>query len=191
MIDRVEIIGGPEQAQIVVVDYDPAWLQRFAVERLRIVDALGHAARRVDHVGSTSVPGLAAKPVVDIDVSVDDVNLESSYLPALVDAGYVLRVREPGHRQLRTPGRDVNVHVCTIGSDWERDHLLFRDWLRRDAADRETYGRFKKDLATRDWESVGAYSAAKSDLIAEILGRARDWAHSVHWAVPADHADGR
>ncbi|WP_255502941.1 GrpB family protein [Mycolicibacterium sp. CH28] len=90
---------------------------------------------RVDHIGSTSVPGLAAKPIIDIGLGVVDVDREEDYLPDLIAAGYRLRVREPGHRMVRTPDLGVHVHVCTAGSDWERRQLLFRDWLRYDQSD--------------------------------------------------------
>jgi GrpB-like predicted nucleotidyltransferase (UPF0157 family) len=136
MGDQTELVGGQEKREIRVVAYDPAWPAAFERERRRIVDAVGPVARRVDHVGSTAVPGLVAKPIIDIDLSVPDADGEDAYLPALERAGYVLRVRQPGHRMVRTPDLGVQVHICTAGSEWERRHLLFRDWLRRDAADR-------------------------------------------------------
>jgi GrpB-like predicted nucleotidyltransferase (UPF0157 family) len=90
----------------------------FEVERSKIVAALGPKAIRVDHIGSTSIPGLAAKPIIDIDLSIKDADHEEDYLPALVAAGYQLRVREPGHRMVRTPDLGVHVHCCTVGSDF-------------------------------------------------------------------------
>jgi len=180
--DDVELIGGIEKREIVLVEPDPAWSARFERERERIVAALGPTAVRVDHVGSTSVPGLAAKPIVDIDVSVPDVEDEDAYLPALLAAGYELRVREPGHRLVRTPERDVHVHVCATGSDWERSHLLFRDRLRHDAADRDAYAALKRELAERDWPSMNDYADAKGGLIAEITARAEAWAASTGWS---------
>jgi hypothetical protein len=126
-VNAAEIVGGPEKRTIVIVDPDPAWVRRFDAERERIVGALGPVAVRVDHIGSTAIPGLAAKPVVDIQVSVPEVEHEDSYVPGLVRAGYELRVRESGHRMLRTPERDTHVHVCDHGGAWERRHLLFRD----------------------------------------------------------------
>ncbi len=183
MSDRVELIGGVERREIRIVDHDPAWPLRFGQERERIASALGPVARRIDHVGSTAVPGLAAKPIVDIDVSVPDVEDEGAYLDRLVAAGYVLRVREPGHRMVRTVGRDVQVHVCGAGSRWERRHLLFRVWLRRDAADREAYARLKRELARRDWGDMNQYAQAKSALIEEIMARAEAWALATGWAV--------
>src|SRR5882757_5013987 len=93
-IATVELIGGAEKREIELVPPDPAWPERFAVERAKIVAALGAKAIRVDHIGSTSIPGTAAKPIIDIDLSVKDVDDEEDYLPALTAAGYQLRVRE-------------------------------------------------------------------------------------------------
>jgi GrpB-like predicted nucleotidyltransferase (UPF0157 family) len=117
-----------------------------------------------------------AKPIIDIDVSVPDVDDENAYLPALEMAGYVLRVREPEHRMVRTPALDVHVHVCTAGSDWERRHRLFRDWLRHDEADRNAYAALKVGLAGREWPDMNDYAQAKGPLIAEITARAEAWA---------------
>ena len=103
------LIGGRERREIVIAEYDPQWPGRFDAERERIGSALGDAALRIEHIGSTSVPGLAAKPIVDVLVAVSDVSDESSYGPALERAGYELRVREPEHRMYRTPERDVHV----------------------------------------------------------------------------------
>jgi GrpB-like predicted nucleotidyltransferase (UPF0157 family) len=87
-----------------------------------------------------------------------------------------LRVRQPGHRMLRTAALDVHVHICGEGSEWERRHLLFRDWLRLDAADREAYAALKRELAEREWAGMNAYAQAKSALIVEITVRAEEWA---------------
>ena len=141
--EPVELIGGVEKREIKVVPPDPTWPAKFAIEREKILTALGVKAVRVDHIGSTSVPGLAAKPIIDIGLSVLDVDREEHYLPDLIAAGYQLRVREPGHRMVRTPDLGVHVHVCTAGSDWERRPLLFRDWLRYDQSDRAAYNSLK------------------------------------------------
>jgi GrpB-like predicted nucleotidyltransferase (UPF0157 family) len=105
------------------------------------------------------------------------------YLPALVAAGYQLRVREPEHRMVRSADRRVHVHCCNAGSDWERRHLLFRDWLRYDEADRVAYGALKSQLAKRHWPDMNAYAAAKSSLIGEITARAERWAADSSWGV--------
>ena len=95
--DRV-LIGGREKRTIVLQDWDPTWSTTFDTERQRIAFALGDVARRIEHVGSTSVTGLAAKPMIDARLSVDDVEDEDSYIGPMERAGYVLRVRDPGHR---------------------------------------------------------------------------------------------
>lgn len=169
---QVELIGGPEKRPVVIVEYRSEWPARFAQERNRLAAVLGPAAIRIDHIGSTAVPGLAAKPIIDIDVSVRDVEEENIYLPALERAGYRLRVREGGHRMLRTPDLAVHVHVCTAGSEWERRHLRFRDWLRQSADDRALYEATKRCLAEHKWPTHNDYAAAKSTVVAEILERA-------------------
>ena len=122
-------------------------------------------------MGSTAVPGLAAKPVVDILVTVEDPDDEQAYRPALEAAGYVLRVREPDHRMFRTPERDVHVHVWPTGCDEERRLLIFRDRLRRDEEDRAEYERAKRALAGR-WRDMNYYARAKGPVVEAILERA-------------------
>jgi GrpB-like predicted nucleotidyltransferase (UPF0157 family) len=168
--DALELIGGREPGPVVIVDHDPAWLVRFEHERARIGAALPHAAA-IDHVGSTSVPGLPAKPVVDIQLSVADLD---AAITALEAAGYELRVREPGHRMLRTPAHDVHIHLWADSAD-ETRHLLFRDWLRVSAADRELYAETKRRLAAQTWDDVNDYAQAKSPVISEITARAEAW----------------
>lgn len=167
-----ELFGGIEKRAITIVEYDSVWPDAFAQQRAVIITALGGRALRVEHVGSTAVPGLPAKPIIDVDLSVADVDDEPDYLPELLAAGYQLRVREPGHRMLRTPARNVHLHICTAGSDWERRHLLFRDWLREHPEDRARYADLKHRLATQDWPDMNAYADAKGPFIAEMIGRA-------------------
>jgi GrpB-like predicted nucleotidyltransferase (UPF0157 family) len=128
------------------------------------------------------VAGLWAKPIIDVQLSVPDVD-DDAWLARLEAAGYVLRVREPGHSMVRTPERDVQVHVCSAGSAWERRHLLFRDWLRTSDADRERYGAVKRQLAERDWETMQHYTEAKGDVIAAVTERAEAWAANTGWHV--------
>ena len=157
---------------MTLVEYDETWPAKFEEHRRRIATALGERARGIEHIGSTSVPGLAAKPIIDVLVTVDDPDDEDSYLPALLAAGYELRVREPGHRMVRPPTRDANVHVWAAGSEDVRRYLAFRDRLRRSTEDRDRYEAVKRSLADRDWPSRDHYARAKSDVVAEILGRA-------------------
>jgi len=170
MIDDDALVGGREARAIVIADYDPAWPERFALERARIVTALGARAVAVEHVGSTAVPGLAAKPIVDVLVAVADPEADE-LRGALEAAGYELRVREPGHRMFRTPTLDVHVHLWAAGDPEIERTLRFRDRLRASPADREEYERLKRDLAARDWPDMNAYAEAKGPLIGEILAR--------------------
>jgi GrpB-like predicted nucleotidyltransferase (UPF0157 family) len=169
-------IGALEQRDIVVVDYDPAWPGRFAQHESTIHAALGERARLVEHIGSTAVPGLAAKPIVDVLLVVDDPSDEPSYLPALEAAGYVLRIREPDfyeHRMLRTPAKDVHLHVFSAHSPEVERYLLLRDRLRHDEADRELYAATKRGLAARSWPTMQHYAEAKSTVIEAIIARER------------------
>ena len=170
------LVGKPETINIVVVDYDPEWPRRFDVERTKILQALGARALAVEHVGSTSVPRLAAKPIVDVNVTVADSSDEQSYLPDLVAAGYELRVREPEwyeHRMLRTSTGDVHVHVFSVGSPEIVRMRVFRDWLRDHDRDRELYAATKRLLAQRDWPTMQHYADAKGQVVEEIMSRAR------------------
>jgi len=172
---REVIIGEIEPQAIVVADYDPVWPERFRQEEARIRAALGRTALSIEHIGSTSVPRLAAKPIVDILLVVEDSANEASYLPALEEAGYVLRVREPDfdeHRLLRTPQKDVHVHVFSAGSPEIRRYLLLRDRLRQDEGERELYAQTKRELASKDWPSVDHYAEAKTEIIEGIISRA-------------------
>jgi GrpB-like predicted nucleotidyltransferase (UPF0157 family) len=166
------LIGGRERVAIRIADYDPAWPARFEQERTRIIDALPEGtAIRIEHIGSTSVPGLGAKPIVDILVTVADPDDEAAFAPALIAAGYVLRVHEPGHRMFRTPQRDVHVHVWADDDPEADRYLAFRDHLRASAEDRAAYERLKRELATREWADMNDYADAKGDLIRAILVR--------------------
>lgn len=172
---REIIIGEVEPQAIVVVDYDPTWPGRFRREEAKIRAALGEVALSVEHIGSTSVPGLAAKPIVDILLVVEDSGEEASYLPALEEAGYVLRVREPDfheHRMFRTPEKDVHLHVYSAGSPEIERYLLLRDRLRENVEERELYVGTKRELARRDWPSMQHYAEAKTEVIEGIVARA-------------------
>ena len=173
-VTSVELVGGVEKRDLVIEEHDPSWTSAFIEHEHRIRAALGATAKQVEHIGSTSVPGLAAKPIIDILVVVDDVTAEEDYLPQLLDTGYMLRVREPGHRLVRTPELDVHVHILETGDVAADDYLLLRDRLRTDQGDRELYERTKRDLVAQDWPDMNAYSDAKGQVIAEIKQRARD-----------------
>lgn len=170
------VLGGPivHDGPIELVEYDAAWPKLFVREAARIRAALGTAALAVDHVGSTSVPGLAAKPTIDIVLAVNDSSDEFAYVPLLEAVGYVLHIREPGwfeHRLFKGPDVDVNVHVFSAGCSEIDQMLRFRNRLRRDDADRRLYERTKRQLAARRWKYVQHYANAKSDIVAEIMAR--------------------
>jgi GrpB-like predicted nucleotidyltransferase (UPF0157 family) len=162
---------------IRLADPDPEWAAQYAREQERIRAALGPRAVQVEHVGSTSVPGLAAKPVIDIVLTVIDSSDEAGYLRDLEAAGYVLQFREPDwheHRFLRDRDPDVQMHVFTVGSPEVERMLLFRDQLRSRSEERELYERTKRDLAARRWDYIQDYADAKSTVIEEIISRAQD-----------------
>jgi GrpB-like predicted nucleotidyltransferase (UPF0157 family) len=175
---EIGVIGGPMQHDdtIRLVDHDSAWPELFEREAARIRATLGPAALGVDHVGSTSVRGLAAKPIIDIVLTVVHSSDEAAYVPALEAAGYVLRAREPErfeHRLFNGPDTDVNLHVFSAGCSEIGRMLRFRDHLRVDEADRVLYERIKRDFAARRWRYVQDYADAKSDVIADIMTRAQ------------------
>src|ERR1041385_4355627 len=151
---KTTLIGGVEKRQINIVDYDPGWPKKFETQAAIIAAALGETALRIEHIGSTSVPGLSAKPIVDILVVVQDSADESAYLPPLEAAGYILRVREPEwneHRMFRTPEGDVHIHIYSAGCGEIQRNLTFRDRLRHNTEDRRRYEQTKRELATREW----------------------------------------
>lgn len=175
---RSVLVGNarPSSGPVVLVEYDARWPALFRREDDRISAALGDAALQVEHAGSTSVPGLAAKPIVDIVLVVADSADESAYVPALEAAGYVLRIREPDwfeHRLLKGPDTNVNVHVFSSGCSEIERMLLFRDRLRSDESDRELYERTKRELAQKEWEYTQHYADAKAAVVEEIIARAR------------------
>lgn len=170
------LIGGVEKRNIEIVPYDPTWPGKFEAHAGRIADALGNTALRTEHIGSTSVPGLASKPIIDILVVVTSSADEETYLERLEAAGYVLRVREPDwneHRMLRTPEMDVHVHVYSAGCGEIERCLTFRDRLRKNSGDRHRYETTKRALAKRDWSDMNEYAKAKTEVIEDIIATAQ------------------
>ena len=166
------LIGGVEKREIRIVAYDTDWPKKFETHARIIADALGGSALRIEHIGSTSVPGLAAKPIIDILVVVPDSADESAYLPQLEAAGYVLRVREPDwyeHRMFRTPEQDVHIHIYSVGCEEIERVLTFRDRLRRNSDDRSHYEQAKRELAAKEWSDMNAYADAKTEVIKSII----------------------
>ena len=166
----------PLVGPILIVDYDPEWPRLFEREAERIQAALGERVLLIEHVGSTSVPGLAAKPRIDVLLLVTDSADEPAYVPALEAAAYVLRIREPDwyeHRMFNGLDTDINLHVFSPGCPEIDRMLLFRDWLRSNASDRRLYERTKRELARKDWRYTQNYADAKTAVVEEILARAR------------------
>jgi GrpB-like predicted nucleotidyltransferase (UPF0157 family) len=167
-----EILGDRRNDPIEILPYDPQWPAVYESWRARLAEALGGSALRIEHVGSTAVPGLAAKAIIDIQISVADMTDEVRYVPAIEKVGVPLRARDDLHRYFRpAPGmpRDVQIHVCDEGSRWESDHLLFRDYLRANEVGREAYSALKVALAGRFHDDRLAYSDAKSEFILAAL----------------------
>lgn len=172
------LIGGVENREIKIADYDSDWPKKFETHAKVIAAALGGSALRIEHVGSTSVPGLAAKPIIDILVVVSNSADESAYLPQLEAAEYVLRVREPEwneHRMFRTQEKDVHVHVYSAGCPEIQRNLTFRDRLRRNTDDRRRYEETKRELAAKEWPDMDAYAAAKTEVIESIIAAGRSF----------------
>jgi GrpB-like predicted nucleotidyltransferase (UPF0157 family) len=173
------VIGPSSGDPVEVVPYDPAWAATFARWRDRLAAALGSAAVRIEHVGSTAVEGLAAKPVVDIMVCVPDVEDEAAFVPAIEGLGVPLRSRETAHRYFRPAPpdpREVQIHVWQAGSPHERVHLLFRDYLRAHPAARDAYAAVKRKAAKRYRDDRIAYNEAKTGHILDALEAAERWA---------------
>jgi GrpB-like predicted nucleotidyltransferase (UPF0157 family) len=169
---------------IEIVAYDPEWPARFERWREKLAAALGQTARRIDHFGSTSIPGLPAKPVIDIQVSVDDMTREELYAPQIAKLGVQLRSRDDDHRFFRPFAgrpRDVHIHVCNLGSKWARKDLLFAAYLRQNAAARAEYLRGKELAAARWFDDRIAYTEAKTEVVGAILVRAEEWALKTGW----------
>jgi GrpB-like predicted nucleotidyltransferase (UPF0157 family) len=165
----------PLNGTIRIVPYDPEWPAKYAQLELRIRRALGAKVLMIEHVGSTSVPNLAAKPIIDIVLAVADSADETTYVPPLEQAGYVLRIREPHwfeHRMLKSPVIDGNIHVFSQGCAEIARMLAFRDWLRMSDADRKLYENTKRELAGHIWRYTQDYADAKTEMVREILGRA-------------------
>lgn len=186
MADGFEIIAGsgrPERDPIEIVPYDEKWPHLYAGWRERLAEALGSMARRIEHVGSTAVPGLPAKPIIDIQVSVDNLEDEPNYVPPIEALGIQLRSRDLEHRFFRPFSglpRDAQVHVCGLGSEWQRRHVLFRDYLRADAAAREAYTTAKMSAASQWRDDRVAYNEAKDGQIRELMAAAEGWARTPH-----------
>jgi GrpB-like predicted nucleotidyltransferase (UPF0157 family) len=184
---RAATIGEPMRVDgpIQLAEYDSAWPALYEREAGRIRSILADRVRDLEHVGSTSVPGLAAKPIIDIVLAVADSADEPAYVPAMEAGGYVLRIREPGwfeHRLFKDPDTSVNLHVFSAGCPEIDRMLAFRDRLRTYDDERRRYEAAKRDLAAREWTYVQHYADAKGEVVESIIARALE---------EPDDADGR
>ena len=164
----------PPRDPIVINEPDPRWATLFASESVRLHAALGDTVVRLEHVGSTSVPGLPAKPIIDIDLQVGDSTAEHTYVPQLEAIGYRLTLRQPWwheHRLLVGPDDRYFVHIFTVGAPETIRHLLFRDWLRSHPDDRDLYASVKREIATSTAERPADYNLAKNTVIDDIYTR--------------------
>ncbi len=166
------LIGGIEKRAIEIVPYRSDWPLQFKSHAQRIKNALLGTALIIEHIGSTSVEGLAAKPIIDIVVGVSDASDEDRYLPHMQSIGYQLRVREPAfaeHRMFRNAQRDVHIHFYAADADEIDRYLLFRNVLRADPKWRDKYAALKHDLSKRDWEDMNEYANAKTAFINGLI----------------------
>ncbi|GAB2966937.1 GrpB family protein [Amycolatopsis acidiphila] len=160
---------------VTLAEYDPRWPRLYEREATRIRSVLGDRVVLLEHIGSTSVPGLCAKPVIDVLLVVPDSADETSYVPALEAAGYRLAIREPHwneHRCFKGPDTDVNLHVYSPGCGEIDRYLRFRERLRTHETDRELYASTKRELAARTWKYIQNYADAKNGVVDDILERA-------------------
>jgi GrpB-like predicted nucleotidyltransferase (UPF0157 family) len=181
--------SGRQDLHLEVVACDLSWPGRYERWRDRLGGQLADTALRMEHVGSTAVPGLPAKPTIDVQISVADLDDESRYVAQIEQAGVQLRTRDALHRFFRPfagQPRDVHVHVCQAGSDWEREHLLFRDYLRSHADARDAYAKVKWEAAQVWPDDRIAYTEAKTGVILDLLDAAETWATANSWAVTQD-----
>jgi GrpB-like predicted nucleotidyltransferase (UPF0157 family) len=180
-----QLIGEGGADPVALAEPTVEWAQRYEQIRDRLAAALVSAVR-IEHVGSTSVPGLAAKPVIDVQISVPDIDHEVAYAPQIEALGWPMRAREraAGHRYFRDPAgtpRRVHIHVCQAGSEWERKHLLFRDYLRGHPERAHAYEALKRAASERYATNRLAYTEAKGPFIEETLALAEAWAAHTGW----------
>lgn len=165
----------PFDGRVRILPYDPEWPRLYEREAERLRAILGDRVLLLEHVGSTSVPGLPAKPIIDVDLRVADSADEDAYVPQLTAAGYRMVIREPEwyeHRLFKGPDTDVNLHVFGGQTDEIERHLLLRDWMRAHPEERDRYRDTKLELSRRSFRSIHEYSNAKTAVIVEILRRA-------------------
>ncbi len=184
--DNDEFIGEPIGDQVLLSEYDDSWPEQFLQLRDLLHASLGATAKRIDHVGSTAVPGLPAKPVIDVQVSVVGLGNENAYRPRIEGLGYPLRYRSPEHRFFRPAvgePRTVHIHVCETGGREELNKLLFVAYLRSQPEKLDEYAELKRKLARRFRDSRGDYLAGKTDFVTRTIAVARPWAEDTGYRL--------
>ena len=169
------VIGGAEKRVIEIISYDDSWPIKYAEHENIIKETLSNIIVSIEHIGSTSVPRLSAKPIIDILLVVKDSSNEDEYLNKMESAGYQLRVREPDfheHRMFRTVDRDVHIHVSSSGSTEIERYIVFRNRLRKNEFERDNYEKLKLKLAKNQWENMNEYAEAKTEIIERIIASA-------------------
>lgn len=172
-VKKVVVSGNIEHNQTILLKpYDDRWPALFKREKNRISKILKDRALMIEHIGSTSVPGLTAKPIIDILLVVEDAGKEELYVNDLCEHGYILRIKEPdfeNHHMFKGPDTDINLHVFSKGSKEIEKYLLFRNYLRHHDDARQLYEDTKKELAKKTWKYVQNYADAKTDVVQKIL----------------------
>jgi GrpB-like predicted nucleotidyltransferase (UPF0157 family) len=172
--------GGP----VTLAEPNADWPRQFETFRALLAEALAQTATRIDHIGSTAIPGIPAKPVIDVQVSVPDLQAEAAYRPQIEGLGWPMFAREPEHRFFRPPDgepRTVHVHVCQAGGAWERGHLLFRDYLRAHPDRAGDYAALKRRLVATVGHDRPVYSRSKDPFVADALAEAEAWVRTTGW----------
>ena len=179
---RTQLVGSSGGEAITLAPPSDDWPSDFEVIRDRLAAALGPGFR-IEHVGSTAIPGIHAKPIIDVQVSVPDISDENAYVPQIESVGVRLRAREPdvGHVYFRREPRTLQIHVCEIGSNWERVHLLFRDYLRSHPETATAYEQLKIAAAATYGEDRLAYTESKGPFVERVLAEAEKWATETAW----------
>lgn len=164
--------------RVEISKYDPAWAERFALAGAHLREVFGVRADRIDHIGSTSIPGLAAKPIIDVQVSLPDLADVDGFRDALADLSFELMVNEDRRKwyaERRTDGAETNVHIRRTGQFSQQAALLFRDYLRAEPSARLRYEHVKRELAQREWDRADDYADAKGDIVWQLLREADRW----------------